>query len=113
MSVAAVLNVCAINMHVWYNYNQHKQFMSILLLILRWPGRHCNIIWRTGSILYGRNTCHYVCHISTLTYVAVGLGGKGGGIVSESSVGAERVVSCTRSSSKVSLVHTLRLCTPC
>ena len=45
--------------------------------------------------------------------MAVGFGGKGGGIDSESCVGDERVVSCTSCSGKVSPVHIVRLCTPC
>ena len=47
-----------------------------------------------------------------LAYTAVGLGGKGGGIESESSVGAASEISCTSCSGNVSLVYKVRLCIP-
>ena len=48
-----------------------------------------------------------------LAYAAVGFGGKGGGIESESGVGTASVISCTSCSSDVSLVYKVQLCIPC
>ena len=62
--------------------------------------------------LHNIDTIIFKLHNLKAAYVAVGFGGKGGGIDSESSVRAGMVVSCTTSASSssrgnVSLVHTV------